>query len=308
MNTFHKSLWVLLFSVVILVGAEALERTVSIEKKYKDSGNGLTSYLDSLAKVRKLGEQANIGNVQAMHDLGALYYFGTGVPQDFEKARHWFEKAANLDFPYSFLALALIYHRGEGVEKNSQKAIDYIKKIEKKGGTPSLFCSLGVLYNTGYIVEKNDKKAVLYYEKAIARGDERGLARLGVLYFDGSGTKKDEKKGLELLQKAAKKGDPEAFFYLGVAHEINKDFVKARKFYENAVEKGYFCALIYLGDLYYNGNGVPQDFEKATAYFKKAADAGVEEAKANLKKVKRRKNPLVRLILGFITLFLLHKD
>ena len=43
-------------------------------------------------------------------------------------------------------------------------------------------------------------------------------------------------------------------------------------------EQGYAAAEQYLGWLYYNGQGVPQDNGQAAAWFRKAADQGHREA------------------------------
>ena len=44
-----------------------------------------------------------------------------------------------------------------------------------------------------------------------------------------------------------------------------------------------------LGNLYFYGNGVPQDYAEARKWYEKAAAAGNEVAKANLKKLEGSK-------------------
>ena len=53
-----------------------------------------------------------------------------------------------------------------------------------------------------------------------------------------------------------------------------KDYEKARELYERASEMGYSNAMVYLGLLYQNGNGVPKDYEMAVDWYRKAAGQG----------------------------------
>ena len=48
------------------------------------------------AKAREWYEKAAAGgNVNAMFGLGLIYEFGRGVAQDYAKAREWYQKAAD---------------------------------------------------------------------------------------------------------------------------------------------------------------------------------------------------------------------
>lgn len=46
------------------------------------------------ADLQTLQKQAAQGNASAQYNLGVLYDSGRGVPQDYAKARLWYEKAA----------------------------------------------------------------------------------------------------------------------------------------------------------------------------------------------------------------------
>ena len=45
-------------------------------------------------KVQEVRALAERGDADAQRWLGAMYYQGEGVQQDYEKAAHWFRKAA----------------------------------------------------------------------------------------------------------------------------------------------------------------------------------------------------------------------
>ena len=64
----------------------------------------------------------------APYDLSAawrvadVYQFGRGdFKQDYEKANHWLQIAADMNDPWSQFCLAVNYHFGQGTEKNYEK-------------------------------------------------------------------------------------------------------------------------------------------------------------------------------------------
>ena len=64
---------------------------------------------------------------------------------------------------------------------------------------------------------------------------------------------------------------------------VERDYVKARDWFEKAAHKDEMGAMINLGVLYENGQGVERDYAKAGESYEKAADKGDESAKAHLK-------------------------
>jgi TPR repeat protein len=84
----------------------------------------------------------------------------------------------------------------------------------------------------------------------------------------------------------AEKGDAHAQLYLGVLYHqgrgIPQDYAKARMWYVKAAAQGYAMAQYNLGWLYENGDGVPQDYAKARKWYEKAAARGYAQAQSNL--------------------------
>ena len=54
-----------------------------------------------------------------------------------------------------------------------------------------------------------------------------------------------------------------------------------------AAEKGDAKAQFHLGECYYKGDGVGQDYKQAVYWWRKAADQGDEDAKNNLRRLGR---------------------
>ncbi len=88
------------------------------------------------------------------------------------------------------------------------------------------------------------------------------------------------------LRSDAEQGDIDAQMNLGVLYEkgdgVPQDYVKARAWYLKAAEQDDIDAQFNLGLLYLNGHGVKQDYVEARNWFLKAAEQGDIEAQFNL--------------------------
>lgn len=60
------------------------------------------------------------------------------------------------------------------------------------------------------------------------------------------------------------------------------NFARALKEWKPLAEQGNAGAQYYLGVMYANGNGVPQDYKQAAAWYRKAAEQGEADAQNNL--------------------------
>jgi len=85
-------------------------------------------------------------------------------------------------------------------------------------------------------------------------------------------------EALPLLRTAAGNGDPEAAYYLGESYYngwgVPQDYAKAKKSYEKAAAKGSADAMFSLGSMYGGGHGVVEDDPKAKKWYEKAVIAG----------------------------------
>lgn len=66
---------------------------------------------------------ANQGNATAQNNLGAMYYRGIYVEQDYKKAFEWFEKSANWGYAKAQNNLAILYKLGHGTQQDYYKAL-----------------------------------------------------------------------------------------------------------------------------------------------------------------------------------------
>jgi TPR repeat protein len=65
-------------------------------------------------------------------------------------------------------------------------------------------------------------------------------------------------------------------------HGVPQDYAEAAKWYRRAAEQGNVYAQSILGAMYANGQGFPQDYAEAAKWFRKAAEQGEATAQCNL--------------------------
>jgi len=70
----------------------------------------------------------------------------------------------------------------------------------------------------------------------------------------------------------------ETEYEIGRDYYLKGDYNKAYEYFKKAADLGLSQAMITMGELYMNGEGVKQDFKKAYEWFRRAADLGEEFA------------------------------
>ena len=236
-------------------------------------------------------KRAQAGSASAQFQLSNIYHEGSGVPQDYEKAFEWVEKAALQGDAEAQNNLGYMYDRGEGVPQNNKKAAEWYLKAAQQG-QPNAQTSLGGLYERGEGVPRDYRKAFEWYSKAAAQGFRRAQAYLGAMYEDGTGVPRDYKKAFELYTQAAEATPDEndsnnyAQYRLATMYDegkgITKDDKKAFEWYLKSAEQGYSYAQCSLGVMYSQGRGTPKDPKKALEWYKKSADQGNVQAQNNI--------------------------
>ncbi|WP_413641437.1 tetratricopeptide repeat protein [Oceanisphaera sp. IT1-181] len=103
--------------------------------------------------------------------LGLLHARGQGVPQDYVKAREFFEKSATMTD--SQKNLALMYAQGLGVPQDYVIAHQWFEKAAALG-EHSAFTNLGALYEHGYGIAPDKNKAKELYKKGCAEDNQQG--------------------------------------------------------------------------------------------------------------------------------------
>lgn len=230
-------------------------------------------------------KQAEAGDVSAQLSLGAMYYRGESVPQNYKKAFYWFTKAAEQGNSRGQSSLGAMYHKGTGVPRNYEKAVYWYNKAAEQGQADAQN-NLAIMYSRGDGVLQDHKKAFYWHTKAAEQELAYAQYNLGVMYFDGEGVLRDCKKAVYWYNKAAEQGYASAQYNLGAMYANGRcaplDYKKAFYWYTLAAEQGDPDAQNNLGVMYANGQGVLQNYKKAVYWYNKASKQGKASAQFNL--------------------------
>jgi len=100
-----------------------------------------------------------------MSKVGWLYENGFGLPQDYARAREWYEKGAEYGDAISMRNLGALYYNGLGVAQDYAEAHKWYKRAADKGDARAM-TNLGILYQNGQGVTQNYAKAREWFEMA----------------------------------------------------------------------------------------------------------------------------------------------
>ena len=182
---------------------------------------------------------------EAQYRLGAHYYSGKGVPQNYAEAIKWFRLAAEQGLDRAQFVLGKSYQDGRGVPQNHVEAEKWLRLAAEQGLAVAQL-DLGYLYTLGQGVPQNYGEAAKWYRHAADQGEARAEFDLGLLYQDGRG--------------------------------VPQDYVEAAKWYHLAADQGSYQAQHNLGLMYYRGLGVPKDLVTAQVWFY-LAGPGLQKAR-----------------------------
>jgi len=114
---------------------------------------------------------AELGNTDALYEVGRCYKFGIGVIKSFKKAVEYYTKAAELGHKNAQCNLGCCYDNGEGVTKSYEKAVEYWTKAAEQGHRDAQY-NLAECYYYGEGVSKSYERAVEYYTKQLSKDIE----------------------------------------------------------------------------------------------------------------------------------------
>jgi hypothetical protein len=75
---------------------------------------------------------AQAGDARRQYEMGKMCYYGDGMPQDYEVAVEWWQKAAEQGNYEAQLALVSAYRTGTGVEKNGRLANYWLEQANSQ--------------------------------------------------------------------------------------------------------------------------------------------------------------------------------
>jgi len=170
--------------------------------------------------------------IPATHAIGILYYDGLlNDNPNYEMAYKYFQKAADWEYESAIFYIAMMWHYGEGLVQDFDKAIDFYLKSASLGYDDS-YNGLGVIYSNPLFKSYNIVQARKYFEIAYDNGNYHAplyLARSYNFYF-----RYDEKiRERSLLQE-----------------NIEIDILKSRSWYAKALEMKNYEGLSEYAETY----------------------------------------------------------
>jgi len=233
---------------------------------------------DTKAKAEK-------GEAEAQVRLGASYFIGQGVEQDYTEAVKWLQKAAEQGVARAQVFLGSAYANGQGVAQDQAEALKWYRKAAEQDDSAAQVY-LGMCYAYGFGVNKDTAEAAKLLRKAAEQGLREAQYFLGQCYANGNGVSNDKTEAAKWWQKAADQGLSVAQHDLGLCYErgdgVAKDAVEAAKWYRKAAEQNDAGAQSNLGVLYEKGEGVAKDYMEAVRWYRKAAEQNDAGAQFNL--------------------------
>lgn len=154
---------------------------------------------------------------------------------------------------------------GEGVPQDYEGAVAWYRQAADRGYAGAQFV-LGLMYATGQGVPFDDEQSVAWYRKAAEQGHAGAQFFLGFMYFKGEGVPQDDVRAYAWLSAADIQG------YVGV-NEV-KDLIGNAP-HETADQRQRDLDFLY--DFLYEGEGMPQDYIRAYAWWNIAAAQGGSE-------------------------------
>ena len=263
----------MLFSVLLGASTEAQESafpTAASQPKFTQPSSNSFSFQETKARAEK-------GDAEAQFNLGADYWYGDGVPQDYAEAVKWSRKAAEQNYAPAQFNLAVLYEHGDGIPQDLTEAAKWYRKAAEQGYA-SAQNNLGLAYFMGQRVPQDYGEAAKWYRKAAEQGLADAEYNLGFSYFKGQGVTQDYGEAAKWFRMAADQGYAMAESFLGLFYYSGlgfpQDYAEGAKWYRKAAEQGEAKAQGLLGFCYDTGKGVAQDYAEAVKWYRKAAEQG----------------------------------
>jgi TPR repeat protein len=221
---------------------------------------------------------AEKGNPDAQYELGCLLLEGEGLGHDPAEAERWLQKAADAGKAEARLKLATLHHAPGKVVGSGVSREDLELASVGKNASEAQF-PLAVAYEEGQGGPTNPYRAAGLYWSVVsdhfAPKRSEAIARLINLYA----TRQVEPK------TPSGRGDLEGtpgfpnFYFDRAPRGPDK---LAERFQQNELVVTSPHAQFQLGDMYYRGDILPEDREKAVSWFQRAAQGGSAEARNRL--------------------------
>jgi localization factor PodJL len=149
------------------------------------------------------------GDATAAYEIGVRYAEGKGVPQSYDEAAKWYDRAAQAGVVPAMFRLGTLYEKGLSVKKDLDTARRYYMQAADRGNAKAMH-NLAVLEADGGTKGANYKSASQWFRKAAERGVADSQFNLGILYARGIGVDQNLAESFKWFSLAAAQGDADS--------------------------------------------------------------------------------------------------
>jgi TPR repeat protein len=174
-------------------------------------------YATAMRLFRQFAEQ---GNAVAQYNLGIIYAYGRGIPQDFREAAKWYRLGAEQGIARAQYNLAVMYDRGLGLVQDYREALKWYRLAAEQNNSMAQ-SNLGLMYFQGHGVTQDYREAAKWFRLAAKQGNAEAQNNLGGMYAQGQGVTQDYLRAHMWLNLAASRLSSDA----GKAAIQNRDII-----------------------------------------------------------------------------------
>ncbi|MCQ2256574.1 MAG: caspase family protein [Bacteroidaceae bacterium] len=210
--------------------------------------------------IKGMERSALEGNVSAQRTLGNCYYYGTmGCSKNMDKAKHYYQLAANQgDTEAEYMLARILRTIGLKTQDEAKIYFGHLQSAADKGYVPAQ-------YGVGMeLLNANMPEAYKYLKLAVDNGNKDAFYPLGICYMEGLGCSVDYTTAI-LYFKKGQETVPENVFVMDMAQCYVKlnDVINAKPYLEKGIAFGIPTAYQVLAIMLTNGEGVNKDSKEA---------------------------------------------
>lgn len=194
---------------------------------------------------------------------------------------------------FGYLVVSCVFLAGVAVAQDavteSSTEAEFVRfdtlKLRAEQGDAAAQAELGERYAKGKGTPQDFERAAFWRERAAKQGIAQAQNALGKQYAAGLGVPRSNETALTWMRRAALGDNPDFWFDVAVLFEQDggdEALREASAWHTRAVDGGHVSAHAHLGLMYFNGQGVTQDFARAAELLGYAADRGDARAQNNL--------------------------
>ena len=226
-------------------------------------------YPDALSEIARILNQVNTKEVRQsqIDDLILHIKLGFMIEHDLEPS--------NSDGSLEN-TLAEMFDRIDGKPTFKEAALHCYMAAREKGNSDAIN-NIGAMYLKGEHVKSNAQTALKYFTEAAELGNPHAMKNLGSCYLEGIGTEGNYEMAIHWLKQSVDLGCEDAVPALAYSYYcLNPDDTdEYLPLMDYACDMGHPASLTLLGEMYLEGNFIPEDTEKGIAILKKGSEINV---------------------------------